>query len=588
MAVTLRDVLVKLGVEGTDDALAGVEALDESLDRFIDLGIKAVATAVALTAAMVGVAVSAAAAGDAVDKGAQQAAIGTDAYQELDFIASQLGADIDLVTKALGKQTQTLKQLREETGPAAEAAAELGLAYEDLASLPVDQQLLKTADALSKIEDPQRRLELATALYGEEMAQRLMPILSAGGEELARLGEEAHKLGLVLSEEDIAASVALTDAMDELWRMIGAVKNAIGMALIPVLLDLMGRLREWWIANGQVIRSGIDRWALVVTRAVELLTSAFVMANDVVMRTLGTWMPILVAIGGAITFAVGALAALGGLQFLVTIGSALAALSAPVLAVMAAVAVLAATLSAMAIGIATQLAATFLFFEDLFTFLRGGKSVIGDFLDEFLESEGPMGSMARVLERYVQIMARIFEVVQRLGAIMFEVFDRIGMPIVMALGAALLWLAETAFVMLAWHVENVTIPAFEFLITILDGLLFYLGLVADQLETVFALADAAAEFVGGVIGVDLTGGAGAGGGVFAGGTAGFAPSAGETLPAGGGFTIGGGGGTTANIGGNNYTINGAGLSKDETLDLIREAEDEKARATARALEGAEV
>ncbi len=581
MATTIRDLLVKLGVD-SDDATEGLDQLESSLGNLLDVMVGVVAGAAAVTAAIAAVAVSAASAGDAIDKGATAAATTTTAYQELDFIAGQMGTTIEIVTKAMSKQTAALFQLAEGAGPAGEALEDLGLTYEQLNALSPEEQFLLTADALSKVEDDQERLRLATKLYGDEMAQKLMPLLSAGGDNLEELARQAHELGLIMSEEDVAASVAFTDALDELWSVLGAIKNAIGLALIPTLNSMMGKLKDWWLANQALINQGLDVWLDVLVSGLESLERIFLAVDATVQRVLGGWMPIIVAIAAGVALVTAAFVAFAALSIwpvLVAISTA----GAPVIGALAAMAAALVAVGAAAAGL-------FVIFDDLLVFFQGGDSALGEFLDTFREADGPLGELARNIEKFIELGHALVDVLKVVGGIFVEVFSRVALPQIKILAAALLFLAEGALGVLAWMSANIVRPAIDLMLAGLENLLSFLDSLGPALDEMFATMDAGLELIGGVLGIDLAPGGGAGeaaaggaGGII-GGSELFAPSAGEASAGAGGTSSQ----SNTTVQGNTNTIHGVGLSKEEAQAFFRESEEERARSTSAALEGAEV
>lgn len=606
MATTIRDLLVKLGVDA-GDADQQVAALDEALSDLKDIMLGVVAAATAVTAAITGVAASAAAAGDAVDKGAQAATVTTDAYQELAFVASQTGTTIEVVTKALGKQATALGQLQAGTGTAADALTDLGLSYDQLAGLTPDQQFMLVADAVSQLATEQEQLQALTAIYGEDMAQQLLPMMKLGADGMAELRDMAQQLGLVMSEDQVAAAVAFTDSWDQVWSMVVAIKNAIGLALLPTLTDLLVRLRDWYSANRKLIASKLEAWLDVLVAGLQSIGRMVTTVDDVVQAVFGSWEPVLytaAALVGVVGAAVGTLAAL----------KAWGAIQAVVAAVGAIGAVAFAKLVAVVLAVTAAIVGLYLVVDDLITYFRGGDSALGRFLDTFRESDGVLGAMARGFDRMIAVGGKLWALVKSLGELWWEVFSRTTLPVVKLLGAALVWVAEQGLGLIGWYWDNVVGPVWDAFGAALDWLLGKLAALQPAIDWLLGKLDTLLAAISAVTGVDVTVDGSAGGNsasglsdallggadtstMFAPSTAAasdlYAPSPAEALGSTGALAAAGGYGPTTTtqqltVQGNTYTINGAGLTEDEVLDLIERSEQERARATSAALEGAEV
>jgi hypothetical protein len=66
----------------------------------------------------------------------------------------------------------------------------------------------------------------------------MIPLLSASGEEMAAMRQEAKKFGVSLSAEQVAAAANFNDAIDKMGMALQGVANLIGGALAPILTYL--------------------------------------------------------------------------------------------------------------------------------------------------------------------------------------------------------------------------------------------------------------------------------------------------------------------------------------------------------------
>ena len=109
-----------------------------------------------------------------------------------------------------------------------------------------EQMFYDTVDALGAIKDETLREIAAQELFGKSY-QDLMPLIEAGAGALKEYGDEAEKMGLILSEESVAAMGAFDDKMQTVQASVEVAGAKIGLAFIPVLESL------WPIVQEQII-----------------------------------------------------------------------------------------------------------------------------------------------------------------------------------------------------------------------------------------------------------------------------------------------------------------------------------------------
>lgn len=571
-STVIRDVLIKLGVDskGADKA---VKTLDSGLVGFVKTAKTAAVAATAVAAAVTAMAApfvlaaqAAAEFGDEIDKGAQRIADTTDAYQELTFWLSQTGVELTQGEQAISKTVKAVGELKEGTGKAAEALESIGLRYRDLRNLSPTESLVAVSEALAGVEGDTKRLRIAQSIYGEELAGRLLPLLNQGADGLNAMSGEARELGLILDEDAIAASVKFTDTLDKLTRVIKILFVGVGGELLPVLTKMAEATIAWTAANRELLQSGIEQFAALGIDALRLFVRVAEAADSVVRNDLGGWDNVFAGVTVAV-------------QLLWTWFKRLAA---------------------VALLFGAPLIGLFLVVQDLMVMLRGGDSVLGRFLDRFREAKGPLGSVARLVEKVIEVGGRLFPVVRKIGEIWFQVFGVTMLPLLKALGSALLFMADVALDGFATVIDNVVIPALEGLVGLLE---FALGLL-DSLAGATPLVDAIGAALSGLDALSgvspgaLAPNIGAGGGVLTGTGGGIseAPGGFDTsafLPtvesvAGAAAAPAAGQTNVTQTNTLNAPISGLGLSESQVRTLLTNLLAELNRQSAESLKGAEV
>lgn len=196
----------------------------------------AAGAATAAGAAIYSLSNDAAAVGDNVDKMSQKIGISRQAYQELDFICSQSGTSVDNLKAGLKTLTAVMDTTKAGTSKTKTALEELGIAATDSNGNFRDNEevMWEAFEALSKLENQTEKERLAVELFGKAGSE-LLPMLNGTTEGIQAMREQAHELGLVMTDEAIDSAVKYTDTMDQLQRSFKAAKTSLGTAVLPII-----------------------------------------------------------------------------------------------------------------------------------------------------------------------------------------------------------------------------------------------------------------------------------------------------------------------------------------------------------------
>lgn len=258
----------------------------------------------------------------ALRQGARDAGVTTTQFQELTFAGERAGISADTMRGALAGLNDGLAQAARGVGGPISAFHRLGVRVRD-----AHGQVRSTSDVmddlarvLPRVQNPMRRLALAQEIFGSS-ARDMLQVLHEGAGGLKDYRGELEALGGGVTAEASEASRRFGAAQVRLRYAFDGVRSSIMVSLAPAVTWLTERIAR---VTGFLAR---------VTRNSDLFRVA------------------LTALGVA-----GAAAALP-----------LILAWAPVIAPF-----LAAGLAVVALGLA---------FDDLSVFIRGGDSVLGDFLD---------------------------------------------------------------------------------------------------------------------------------------------------------------------------------------------------------------
>lgn len=206
------------------------------------VGIKAVgAAAIAAGAGALKMAVDVGKTADDLITLSNQTGISTQKLQEWDYAMRFIDVPMETMTKSMAKLIKGMDSASKGGKDTTEAFSRLGVSFKDdvTGELRNNQDVFNDLiDSLGKVENETERDALAMRLFGKS-AQELNPLIKAGGDELARLSEEAHKVGAVLSDDTLAAAGKFDDVMQTLEASTKGLTATLGVAAIPAISEIV-------------------------------------------------------------------------------------------------------------------------------------------------------------------------------------------------------------------------------------------------------------------------------------------------------------------------------------------------------------
>jgi hypothetical protein len=189
--------------------------------------------------------------------------ISTTRLQELAYVGDQVGTSQETITGSLARMIRTMSgaqtQFADYSAAQANAAAkgedfdgQLGdnaAAFDRLGVQVTDSSgALRNSEtvfaelitALGKIDNETERDALAMSIFGKS-AMELNPLIKAGSDELSRLADEAHKVGAVMSEEDVAAFEAFDDTLVSLQAGLKGTVGTLMASFLPGFQSVFGQ-----------------------------------------------------------------------------------------------------------------------------------------------------------------------------------------------------------------------------------------------------------------------------------------------------------------------------------------------------------
>lgn len=181
--------------------------------------------------------------GDEIDKESQKLGISAENYQKLDYAMQMNGASIDDISKGVKTITTELGKAEKGEKGAGKQFEALGVSLTDTTGKikSNEQVLLESINALSKMENENKRNALAQDIFGKS-ASELKPLLNSGADGIEELMKEAEKYGIVMSDEAVKSSAEFNDSLTRLQKTANGLKNTIGATLMPSITQIMDGL----------------------------------------------------------------------------------------------------------------------------------------------------------------------------------------------------------------------------------------------------------------------------------------------------------------------------------------------------------
>lgn len=226
-------------IDSIDQVDGAAENTGSNLGKMIGTAAKwGAGIAVGVGGAVVGLLGLASAASDTASEIADMSVrtgLSTTRLQELKFASEQSGVNFESLGGAVAKLTKNMGAADEGGKKATEAFEALGIETKDAATgglKSMDDIFPQVLKKLGDITNETERNALATKFFGGT-ATEIIPLLEAGGAGIDAMSQQAHDLGLVLSEDSIAAGDTFGDSLDAIKSALGGVATKIGAELMP-------------------------------------------------------------------------------------------------------------------------------------------------------------------------------------------------------------------------------------------------------------------------------------------------------------------------------------------------------------------
>lgn len=226
--------------EGLADKLSG------AVGTAAKFGSAVVGAATAVGGAMIAMGKDAASSLDIIDKASQRMGVSAEQYQEFAYQADLCGVSMSTIEKAA-------KSLKGE--------------------MTFDEAMAE----IYSLGSAEERAAKASELFGDAVAYQMTPMLNASSEEMAAMAEEAHNLGIVMSEDTVKSGASLNDMFAKVSKQFEAVKLQLAAEIMPFLVEFL----QWIVDNMPKIIETVKTIADAIMPIVEPIFKAILKAFEV-------------------------------------------------------------------------------------------------------------------------------------------------------------------------------------------------------------------------------------------------------------------------------------------------------------------
>lgn len=187
---------------------------------------------------------------------ASQLGVTTKALQEYRYAASQAGVEQGEMDQALAQLTRRLGDAAQGVKEPAKALEALGISVRDANGHVLDagEAIPLIAEGLQKIQSPAERAAILVDLFGKS-GQKLAPLLESGAAGVNSLRDAAHKLGIVLSDEQIQKADETADKLSAMKQVLEAKIAGAVADNADSILELADALTKLVTAAGEAAKA---------------------------------------------------------------------------------------------------------------------------------------------------------------------------------------------------------------------------------------------------------------------------------------------------------------------------------------------
>ena len=180
---------------------------------------------------------------DEIQKLALRTGVGVEALSALKHAAELSDVSLSQLERGFGQLNRSLGEAEQGTAAQADAFKALGIDIKTLKQLAPEQQFGLISDRLNALNDEAQAAAIGNDIFGGSY-RKLLPLIKTGSTGMQEAADQAAKLGLVLSEDNVNAAAEANDALTTLSTTASALGRRFALELAPAISIALSGLTE--------------------------------------------------------------------------------------------------------------------------------------------------------------------------------------------------------------------------------------------------------------------------------------------------------------------------------------------------------
>jgi hypothetical protein len=188
--------------------------------------------------------------GTEVENWSRRLGVSAEYLQQMQYAGKAYGVEQDALIDGMKELSLRADEFATTSGGGgAEAFQRLGLSEKAIKGTMGNTEKLfdLVLGQLSKVTNVAKRQRIVDELFGGSGGEQMAEMVSASTEELAKLRQEASRLGVVMSSETTANARRFSQQLERVNSVMTGAKNTIAAALLPQMTKLAGKLEETFV-----------------------------------------------------------------------------------------------------------------------------------------------------------------------------------------------------------------------------------------------------------------------------------------------------------------------------------------------------
>ena len=175
-----------------------------------------------------------------------QLRISGDTLRAYELGIARAGESLATYETAMRKLPRSIGQAMQGLATQKRALEGLGFELKELSELGAEEQFIRVADALSKMENASLQAATAADLFGRS-GQKLLPFISQGREGLEQMKDESLRLNGAISDLEASKIEEANDALTEMGIAFNSIFKQLAIAVAPAVELFADTLTEIFI-----------------------------------------------------------------------------------------------------------------------------------------------------------------------------------------------------------------------------------------------------------------------------------------------------------------------------------------------------